>query len=140
MTTIIAATETFDVPNAIAEDDALWMDADDLARVSGYELKPEGFCRDTVCIPVPADRADEFVRGTEPVLTNLAAFWSHLGGPVVRDEAATHWSLGEPPASGALPFGTVDAPDFTLPDATGRLHSLSDYRGQKVLLATWASW
>ena len=74
------------------------------------------------------------------ILTNLAAFWGHLGAPVVHDEAATHWSLGEPPASGMLPFGPVEAPDFTLPDATGQQHSLSDYRGQKVLLAAWASW
>ena len=30
--------------------------------------------------------------------------------------------------------------DFTLPDLACTAHSLSDYRGQKVLLATWASW
>ena len=28
----------------------------------------------------------------------------------------------------------------TLPDITGKLHSLSDFRGKKVFLATWASW
>ena len=32
------------------------------------------------------------------------------------------------------------APDFTLPDLEGRLHSLSEHRGKKVLLVTWASW
>ena len=32
------------------------------------------------------------------------------------------------------------APDFTLPDSTGRMHRLSDHRGKKVLLVTWASW
>ena len=30
--------------------------------------------------------------------------------------------------------------DFELPDLDGKLHRLSDYRGQKVLLVTWASW
>ena len=33
-----------------------------------------------------------------------------------------------------------EAPDFTLPDLEGRQHSLSDYRGRKVFLASWASW
>jgi peroxiredoxin len=32
------------------------------------------------------------------------------------------------------------APDFTLPDLDGRMHSLSDYRGKKVFLLAWASW
>ena len=35
---------------------------------------------------------------------------------------------------------SLDGPDFTLPDITGKLHSLSDFRGRKVFLATWASW
>lgn len=30
--------------------------------------------------------------------------------------------------------------DFTLPDLQGRLHSLSDYRGQWVLVNYWATW
>jgi peroxiredoxin len=32
------------------------------------------------------------------------------------------------------------APDLSLPDITGRQLSLSQFRGQKVLLAFWASW
>ena len=32
------------------------------------------------------------------------------------------------------------APDFSLPDINGQPHRLSDYRGKKVFLATWASW
>ena len=32
------------------------------------------------------------------------------------------------------------APDFALPDLAGELHTLSEHRGKKVLLATWASW
>ena len=38
-----------------------------------------------------------------------------------------------------LPAGTP-APDFTLPDLDGKLHSFSELRGKKVFLATWASW
>ena len=32
------------------------------------------------------------------------------------------------------------APDFTLPDLAGQIHTLSDYRGKKVLLVAYASW
>ena len=38
-----------------------------------------------------------------------------------------------------LELGTP-APDFALPDLDGRVHRLSDFRGRKVFLATWASW
>lgn len=32
------------------------------------------------------------------------------------------------------------APEFTLPDASGRGHALTDYRGRYVLVDFWASW
>ena len=34
----------------------------------------------------------------------------------------------------------LEAPDFALPDISGVEHRLSDLRGQKVFLTTWASW
>ena len=37
-------------------------------------------------------------------------------------------------------LATLQAPDFTLPDVEGKLHSLSDYRGKKILLVAYASW
>ena len=37
-------------------------------------------------------------------------------------------------------LSSLKAPDFTLPDMSGKTHSLSDFRGKKVLLVTWASW
>ena len=35
---------------------------------------------------------------------------------------------------------SLEAPDFTLPDAQGRSHTLSAYRGRKVFLVAYASW
>ncbi|HIA47196.1 MAG TPA: redoxin domain-containing protein [Candidatus Hydrogenedentes bacterium] len=32
------------------------------------------------------------------------------------------------------------APDFEIADRNGKMIRLSDYRGKKVLLVTWASW
>jgi peroxiredoxin len=37
-------------------------------------------------------------------------------------------------------LASLQAPDFTLPDMAGKPHSLSDFRGKKVLVVTWASW
>lgn len=42
-------------------------------------------------------------------------------------------------AMDAVP-GSPPAADFTLPDPSGREHSLSDYRGRVVLVNFWATW
>ena len=49
-------------------------------------------------------------------------------------------SIGVASADRGAALQTLDAPDFTLPDLTGTLHSLSQYRGKKVLLTSYASW
>jgi hypothetical protein len=71
---------------------------------------------------------------------DLAALGEVLGRPVVinRDESAA--SMGSATeAHGEQLAGDV-APDFTLPDLSGTEHTLSDYRGKKVLLIAYASW
>ena len=42
--------------------------------------------------------------------------------------------------SGGQGLSSLTAPDFTLPDMAGKMHSLAEFRGKKVLLVTWASW
>src|ERR1043166_2316719 len=46
---------------------------------------------------------------------------------IVSLTAATLWAADVPPVGSA-------APDFSLPDATGKTHSLSDYKGKYVVL------
>lgn len=45
-----------------------------------------------------------------------------------------------PSAPRAAPADRALAPDFSLPDLTGRRLSLSTYRGKVVLLDFWATW
>jgi hypothetical protein len=37
-------------------------------------------------------------------------------------------------------LASLTAPEFTLPDMAGAMHSLAEFRGKKILLVTWASW
>lgn len=71
---------------------------------------------------------------------NLAAFWAHMDKPAAHSADGEIWALGEGANERAESLRSLQAPDFTLPDLDGKPHSLSDYKGKKVLLATWASW
>jgi hypothetical protein len=55
-----------------------------------------------------------------------------------RDERAAY--LGVTARERIEALTSLEAPDFTLPDLDGRLHSLRDHRGRKVLLVAYASW
>ena len=115
----------------------LWLSAADLAAVTGFELKPEGLCRGELCYPLPPGRESEFVSEGS---VNVAAFWRHRGGAVVHTDEGDTWALGDALDEKVARQESLEAPDFTLPDADGKPHRLSDYRGKKVLLTTWASW
>ena len=123
--------------SAKAEGDGLWLDAVDVEGATGWTIKPEGLCRGEICVPSPAGDEASFVRDGR---VNVAGFWRRMGAPVAATEAGDVWSLGVSADERAEALLGLEAPDFSLPDLDGRLHSLSDYRGKKVLLATWASW
>lgn len=105
-----------------------YVDPVELADHSGWELKPEGFCRGPVCVPLRQ-------AASEPLPAELVA--EHLGMPLVADPAAGVWALG-PEAGRTLRSGSVA--DFTLPDWRGEDFRLSSLRGQKVLILAWAPW
>jgi AhpC/TSA family len=115
----------------------LWLGGADLKRVSGWEYRPDGFCRGEVCVPVPDARKSEFVDGGR---YNLAALTSLLGQPVVADAEFNAWCFGAAASERKRMLTSLNAPDFSLPDLDGKMHSLSDYRGKKVFVVSWASW
>lgn len=122
---------------AEVDGESLWLAKSDLHAATGFELKPEGLCRDELCYPLPLGREAEFESHGK---VNVAAFWRHRGGLVVASGDRSAWALGDAEDEQRARMDSLEAPDFTLPDLSGELHSLSDYRGRKVLLATWASW
>ena len=123
--------------DAKSMDGGLWLSGDDLKLVSGWEFKPQGFCKGDVCVPVPEARKSQFVAHDR---YNLAALANLLGQPVVSDAEFGTWCFGEAAAERKRMLTSLDAPNFTLPDLDGKMHSLSEYRGKKVFVVSWASW
>ena len=71
---------------------------------------------------------------------DLAAFAEQTERALALDLDQRVAFVGVSAAARAAALASLNAPDFTLPDREGKLHSLSDYRGKKVLLAVYASW
>lgn len=122
---------------AVKPGSGLWVTPEDMARATGWALKPEGFCKGDICVPVPKGQEAAFVASGK---VDLDAFWRHTGRPTLHSTKRDVWMLGEGAADRAAALAGLEAPDFTLPDLDGKLHSLSEQRGKKVLLTTWASW
>jgi hypothetical protein len=126
-------------PAAASKD--LWVTLEDLKRATKFALKPQGVCRDELCFPIPNTRKAEFISKKGRVTWfNLSEFARLLNQPVASDEKRSVWYFGARPDAQNAHLESLEAPDFTLPDMNGKLHSLKDYRGKKVLLLTWASW
>jgi hypothetical protein len=136
--TIIYADKAVSMKSAQALGDDLWVLTSELQAATGWELKPQGLCRDERCVTIPPARRDQFLRAGDMV--NLAALARQLGQPVVHDDPHAIWFFGESADVRRNALASLKAPDFTLPDIDGNPHSLSDYRGSKVLLLSWASW
>lgn len=105
------------------------VDRHEFEQQTGWELRPEGVCKDDRCIPWPEPVSDTI---------ELAAISEHLSMPLVREPDAGLWALG--PECGSKALTSAHAPDLALPDWQGESFRLSSLRGQKVLLIAWASW
>jgi hypothetical protein len=136
--TIVARDAVFTVPGDGRAGERLLLEPHDFVRATGWEPKPQGLCRDEACVPLPPARAREIIGADGRV--DLAAATALLDMPVVADAEAGVWSVGESPKRRRATLRSLEAPDFTLPDLDGNLVSLSDFRGRKVLLLSWASW
>ena len=118
----------------------LWIESRNLNRATHFELKPQGLCRGEHCYPLPPSKQAEFLREESAgAWFNLTAFARLTGQAVAHDASRSTWYCGVRPDQ-QHQLSSLEAPDFALPDIDGKLHSLSDFRGKKVFLVTWASW
>lgn len=138
--TIIYDDNATAITHADADSGQLWITTPDLQRATRFELKPQGVCKNDLCFPIPKSREAEFVRNRGGhSWFNLLAFAQLVHQPVAHDEALSTWYFGLR-SDQIESLSSLKAPDFHLPDMSGEIHSLSDFRGKKVLLVTWASW
>jgi len=132
------ATEVAVAPNSLTD---LWITTSDLTRATRFVIKPQGVCRDELCFPLPKNRKTEFVaKKGSTTWFNLSEFARLIKQPFVTDQKNGVWYFGARAAEQSGYLTSLAAPNFTLPDLNGKIHSLSDFRGKKVLLVTWASW
>ncbi len=134
MTTIITDSGPHYSGAARVIGEELWLTAYELKGIAGWEVREEGFCKGEFCVSAPEEHMVANGR------VNVSALWSKLGWPILHDPRTSSWILGEGAELRARVLDSLEAPDFILPDLSGALHRLSDFRGTKVLLVTWASW
>lgn len=122
--------------SAVLENDAdkMLMAPSDLHNLLGWQVKDNTLCRDDRCLPLSFH--PQLMRNGKVDLFALARLQQM---PLAMDEAQRVLSIGESVEEQGSLLSNI-APDFELPDAAGKMHKLSDYRGKKILLVTWASW
>jgi hypothetical protein len=143
--TIVYDDTATDLASAREDAGQFWITTADLKRATRFEVKPQGVCRDELCFPLPKARRETFLHRDEgpsrasQTWFNMTAFAELVHQPVAHDAALSTWYFGLR-SDQRQQLSSLQAPDFSLPDLHGKPHRLSDYRGKKILLVTWASW
>jgi len=133
MLTLLDAGRAVQVTARI-DGDRIAIPAADVERALGWTLTPEGLCGEGTCVPVPETTS------LGPDDLDLTALAQMLDRPLAVDTKAGVAYLGGATGERRRVLRSLHSPDFTLPDLDGRLHSLSEHRGKKVLLVAYASW
>ncbi len=113
----------------------LGVNAGDFYHATGWTLKPEGLCKDEICVPVRDAAAM-----SNGAAIDVAEFARVTGRNVVLDSSRNVVALGEQASNRAAAMATLNAPNFTLPDINGNMVSLSDFAKRKKLILAWSSW
>lgn len=130
----VLADEAATVPATI-DDERVVVAPDRLPAALGWELKPEGLCRDDVCVPV---RDPDALRADDGL--DLVAVATALDRPAVVDASAAVVAVGRPAHERRRATEQLTAAPFTLPDLDGGHRTLEEFRGRKKLLLAFASW
>ncbi len=140
--TVLGNGTAVSVEHPLIERGDLWVTAKDLERINGLALKPPGvLCLGEVCINLGQKGANALLRkhdGQDWI--NVTGLATRIGQPFAADAESKTWSFGAIPETRTPFLKSALAPNFELPDRKGKIIRLSDYRGKKVLLITWASW
>ena len=112
--------------------DKLLLSPEELAARTGWELKPQGACKNDICVPLARD-----VRRSDGTI-DVEAFAAEMDMPLVGDAQFSRWALG--PRAGGRVIDEDKAPDLVFEEFDGLPFDLASLRGRKVVLLAWASW
>lgn len=139
--TVLFQDRVVEVDRTLGDPNDLWVVPADLTRINDFVLKPEGACLAELCIPVRQDRDSEmFVTRAGQGWFNVTELARKLQQAFTVDREHAVWAFGNIPVTRNAFLQSAMAPDFALPNRDGTLVRLSDFRGKKVLIITWASW
>ena len=139
--TIVTLSGVTDVEKTLPDPRDLWVTKTDLPRVNGFELKPEGACLDEICVPIRQQEDSEiYVTRQGTGWVNVSELAKRIQQPVLADHETQTFSLGEIPVQRTSFQRDAIAPDFELTDWKGKTYRLSDFKGKKIMLLSWASW
>ena len=140
--TVLYDDHAIAVERTLADPNDLWVVPEDLPRINGFELKPEGACLDELCVPVLQDRGQRHVSSlAEASHGSTSRSWRASSSRRTLSTTTTmSGASARFPVTRTSFLNAAIAPDFALPNRAGELVRLSDFRGKKVFIVTWASW
>ena len=112
-----------------------FVDAVEIKDVLGWEIKPEGLCKDDACIPV---NHEQNIKHNERY--NLRTVAHLTGHPTLSSQELKAITIGQPAGLRSSALREKIAPDFVLPDIEGVERAFSDWAGKKRLLVAFSSW
>src|SRR5262249_2905856 len=59
--TVVYEEVATELTSARASEGDLWITTEDLTRATGFEVKPQGVCRDELCFPLPRECRRDFL-------------------------------------------------------------------------------
>ena len=136
--TVLYAGKVIEIERTLGSE-SLWVTPEDLTRINGFELKPEGACFEELCIPLASGSKLLKMNGDQQWF-DLVGFAEWLEQPYVADTENSVWSFGEVPAKREGMLANAQAPEFEVLDRQGKVVRMSDYKGKKALVVTWSSW
>jgi len=95
---------------------------------TGWDIKPEGACKGSVCIPLKESGSG---------MLDITQLAKTLGMPLIEEPKHGIWSLG-PESIQSKALTTAEAPELVLPDLDGKEFRLSSLKGKKIIVYAWA--
>ncbi len=100
----------------------LWIASTELPEINEFTVKPQGACREDICIPLGKElKRNDWL--------NLSGFARKLKQAVVNEGSI--WSFGEMPVLRSGFLQSRVAPDFAIQDRKGKTVRLTDFGEEK---------